>query len=77
MRWLLSALRGEQVWAESGIGTPTDLEELRRRITSLEQQVVDLTNQLEERDQDLDAARAANRELMSRLNAPRPRASPR
>ncbi|GKQ39719.1 DUF6262 family protein [Streptomyces sp. A012304] len=73
----LSALLGERVWAESGIGTPTDIEELQRRITSLEQQVVDLTNQLEKRDQDLDAARAANRELMSRLNAPRPRASPR
>ena len=31
---------------------------------------VDLRLQLEERDQDLAAARAANRELMTRLNAP-------
>ena len=39
---------------------------------TLEQQVVDLRLQLEERDQDLTAARAANRELMTRLNAARP-----
>jgi len=39
---------------------------------TLEQQVVDLRLQLEERDQDLTAARAANRELMTRINASRP-----
>ncbi|GGV03948.1 hypothetical protein GCM10010211_83990 [Streptomyces albospinus] len=63
---------GERVWAESGIGAPTDVEELRCRITTLEQQVVNLTDWLEERDQDLDADRVADREPMSRLNAPRP-----
>jgi hypothetical protein len=36
----------------------------------LEQQAIDLRLQLEERDQDLDAARAANRDLMTRINAP-------
>ncbi|WP_344640889.1 hypothetical protein [Kitasatospora cystarginea] len=30
--------------------------------------MVDLTAQLDERDQELEAARAANRELMTRLN---------
>ena len=44
----------------------------KQRIINLEQQVVDLRLQLEERDQDLAAARAANRELMTRLNASRP-----
>jgi hypothetical protein len=37
----------------------------------LEQQVADMRMQIEERDEDLAAARAANRELMTRLNAPR------
>ena len=40
--------------------------------THLEQQAVDLRIQLDERDQDLTAARAANRELMTQLNAARP-----
>ncbi|MET8631001.1 DUF6262 family protein [Kitasatospora sp. NPDC004669] len=64
----LAELLGEQVWHESGIGVPADVEQLHRRITALEQQVVDLTARLDERDQDLEAARAANRELMTRLN---------
>ena len=64
----LSELLGEQAWCESGLGAPTDTEELQLRITHLEQHVVDLTNQLEERDQELDAARAANRDLMANLN---------
>ncbi|MFB8243348.1 hypothetical protein ACFC58_43135, partial [Kitasatospora purpeofusca] len=38
------------------------------RITALEQQAVDLTGQLEERNEELQAARAANRQLISRLN---------
>lgn len=64
----LSELLGEQAWRESGLGAPADVDQLRRRITTLEQQVVDLRGQLEDRDQDLDAARAANRELITRLN---------
>ena len=43
-----------------------------REQVTLEQQVVELRVQLEERDQDLDAARTANRELMTSLNASRP-----
>src|SRR6266568_585604 len=34
-----------------------------------EQRIIDLRLQLEERDEDLTAARAANRELMAQLNA--------
>jgi predicted nucleic acid-binding Zn-ribbon protein len=40
------------------------LDHLQDSITALEQQAVDLTHQLEEREQDLNAARAANRELI-------------
>jgi hypothetical protein len=64
----LSESLGEQAWRESGLGAPTDIDQLTQRIVTLEQHVVDLRLQLEERTQDLDAARATNRELMTRLN---------
>jgi hypothetical protein len=41
-----------------------------RRRTDLEQHAIDLPQQLDERDEDLTAARATNRELMGRINAP-------
>ena len=64
----LTDLLGEQVWAESGLGAHDDIEQLQRRITTLEQRIVELTAELDERTQDLDAARASNRELMTHLN---------
>jgi hypothetical protein len=64
----LSQLMGEQAWRESGLGAPTDIEELQRTITRLEQQTVELTRTLEEREAELEAARAANRELTRALN---------
>jgi chromosome segregation ATPase len=71
----LSQALGAHTWRESGLGTPTDIDALHQRITThLEQQAIDLRRQLDERDEDLAAARAANRELMARLNTPaRPR----
>jgi hypothetical protein len=59
---------GDQAWRESGLGAPTDIDQLQHRITTLEQQVVDLTGQLEERADELAAARTANRELIANLN---------
>ena len=64
----LSELLGEQAWRESGLGAPADIDQLQRRITDLEQQVVDLRGQLDERGQELEAARSANRELITNLN---------
>jgi chromosome segregation ATPase len=64
----LSQLLGEHAWRESGLGAPADVEELQRRITHLEQRVIDLQDLLDERDQELEAARAANRELITTLN---------
>lgn len=64
----LSEERGATVWAESGLGTPTDLDQLQRRIMLLEQQVADLCGELEERSEELEAARSANRELTRSLN---------
>jgi hypothetical protein len=68
----LSQALGEQAWHESGLGAPDDIDRLKHQVVTLEQHAIDLRLQLEERDQDLDAARAANRELMTRLNAPAP-----
>jgi transposase-like protein len=64
----LSEVLGEQVRRESGIGGPEDTEQFKARITTLEQQVIDLELKLQERDDDLAAARAANREPMAQLN---------
>lgn len=36
----LSSLLGEQAWRDSGLGVPGDVEQLRSRITTLEQQVI-------------------------------------
>lgn len=64
----LSEALGEQAWAESGLGAPTDIDALNQKLNHLEQQTVELRLQLVERDQDLTAARSANRELMAQLN---------
>ena len=68
LRRRLSEVLGEQAWRESGLGGPDDIQTLQRRITDLEQHVVELRRQLAERDDDLDAARTTNRELMTALN---------
>ena len=64
----LAELLGQQAWQESGLGAPHDIEQLQRRITELEQSVVDLTCQLRHRDDELAAARAANREMIAQIN---------
>ena len=64
----LSETLGEQAWRESGLGAPADIDALNQKITHLEQQAIDLRLQLAERDDELAAARAANRELMAQLN---------
>ena len=70
----LSEALGEQAWRESGLGTPADIDALSQKVTHLEQQAIDLRLQLEEQGEELAAARAANRELMTQLNhASRPR----
>ncbi len=67
----LAQALGERVWHDSGLGPPDGTYELEQRVAALEQEAVDLRLQLEERRQELDAARAANRELIVRLNVPR------
>ena len=70
----LSETLGDQAWRESGLGTPADIDALNQKIIHLEQQAIDLRLQLEEQGEELAAARATNRELMTQLNhANRPR----
>ncbi len=64
----LSDALGEQAWRESGLGAPADIDALNQKITHLEQQAADLRLQLEDRGDELAAARTANRELMTQLN---------
>ncbi|MFF0392836.1 DUF6262 family protein [Kitasatospora sp. NPDC004615] len=64
----LSEALGEQVWRTSGIGPPSDFDRLQARITELEQQNLDLHLQLEEKEEELFAARATNRELTKAIN---------
>ncbi|MFH8342964.1 DUF6262 family protein [Streptomyces sp. AM6-12] len=64
----LSEALGQAVWEASGLGAQADVETLTRRIAELEQQILDLRAELAERDEDLTAARAANRELTTQVN---------
>jgi len=66
----LSVQLGDQVWHESGIGAAPDIDQLQRRIAILQQELVEARGELEERAEELDAARAANRELTRALNQP-------
>ncbi|GEM_PF-6007151 len=70
----LSELMGEQTQRTSGLGAPDDIDQLHRRITALGAEVADVRSQLGERTDELHATRLANRELMTRLNLPRPTA---
>ncbi|MGW1171965.1 hypothetical protein [Streptomyces sp. NPDC002550] len=69
LRARLSAALGEEIWREAGLGGfATDRDQLQQHLTELEQETVELRRQLEECQEDLDAARSVNREYMSRLN---------
>ncbi|MFF5781644.1 hypothetical protein ACFY7Y_32570 [Streptomyces virginiae] len=59
---------GEQVWQQAGLGGPPDFDAMQKRLIHFEQHVTELRQQLSDRDDDLAAARAANRQLMTSLN---------
>ncbi|HEV8652109.1 MAG TPA: hypothetical protein VG276_22620, partial [Actinomycetes bacterium] len=64
----LSDALGEEIFRASGLGGPDQTEALRRRVGELEQTTADLRQQLQERTEELEAARATNRELMAEVN---------
>ena len=64
----LSGLLGTQVAARTGFGAPPDTAALQQEVQKLGQQILDLRRALEERDEELAAAREANRRMMAELN---------
>ncbi|GGV50653.1 hypothetical protein GCM10010293_61830 [Streptomyces griseoflavus] len=65
----LSESLGDSAWADSGLGAPTDVDQLQRRIAMLEQELAEVRDQPDERAEELAAARGANRGLTRALNA--------
>lgn len=59
---------GQTVWTRSGLGAPPDTDALQAQITRLEQEITELRRQLADRDGELDATRAANRQRITQLN---------
>ena len=64
----LSEALGKQAYKASGLGVVDETSDLRRYIAELEQRTAELTEQLGDREDELNAARAANSELMAELN---------
>ncbi len=64
----LSELLGTHISQRTGLGAPADTAALREQADSLRQQNLDLRTTLEQRDEELAAAREANRRMMAELN---------
>jgi hypothetical protein len=66
----LSELLGQQAFERSGLGAPTGTAALQAELEQHRQANLDLKRVLEERDEELAAARETNRRLMNQLNRP-------
>ncbi len=66
----LSEMLGQQAFERSGLGAPTATAALQDELEHHKQLVLDLTSRIEELDEELAAAREANRGLMAELNRP-------
>lgn len=64
----LSELLGTQISQRTGLGPPPDVTALNDQISPLQQENLDLRRRAEEREEELAAAREANRRLMTELN---------
>jgi chromosome segregation ATPase len=64
----LSTLIGEHAWNQSGLGAAVDLDELRTRIHTLEAANTELSAAVEDLENELEAARQTNRDLIRRFN---------
>ena len=67
----LSELLGTQISQRTGLGPPPDITALKDQIQALQQENLDLRRRAEEREEELAAAREANRRLMTELNKAR------
>lgn len=64
----LSELLGQQAFERSGLGAPPNTAALHAELEQQRQTVLDLERALEERDEELAAARETNRRLMAEVN---------
>ena len=64
----LSELLGTQVSQRAGLGPPPDIAALDDQVQALQQENLGLRRRAEEREEELAAAREANRRLMTELN---------
>jgi hypothetical protein len=64
----LSELLGQQAFDRSGLGAPAGTAAVQAELEAQRQTVLDLRRVLEERDEELAAARETNRRLMNELN---------
>lgn len=53
---------------DSGLGVVEDIDALKPSVTKPKRQIADLTEQVGERQEELDVARAANRDVMTPLD---------
>jgi hypothetical protein len=68
----LAELLGQAAFDRSGLGAPTGTAALQDELETQKQTVLDLRRLLEERDEELAAARETNRRLMNQLNRSAP-----
>jgi hypothetical protein len=66
----LSGLLGQQAFERSGLGAPSNLAAVQADLEQHKQLVLDLRSRIEELDDEVAAAREANRSLMAELNRP-------
>jgi Family of unknown function (DUF6262) len=64
----LSDVLGAEAFQRSGLGAPADTAALQVQVGQLQQRVLDLERALEEREEELAAAREAHRRLMAEHN---------
>ena len=64
----LSELLGQQAFDRTGLGAPTSTAALQAELEAERQAVADLHRALDERDDELAAARETNRRLMNQIN---------
>jgi uncharacterized protein DUF6262 len=64
----LSELLGQQAFDRSGLGGPASTAAIQAELETQRQSVLDLRRALEERDEELAAARETSRRLMNQLN---------
>lgn len=67
----LSDQLGQQAFDRSGLGAPASTAAVRAELDAQRQAILDLKLTLEERDEELAAAREANRRLMNQVNRDR------